>query len=545
MIFSPTGTVWLIEDVIMDNLYRDTVDFDSLQAQNNYFVSRVFKTLDKYTYIRKDTSIRIDLNIEDLYSINYLTYRNSSTNKSIYCFITDKKYINDECTELVIETDIIQTYMFNYIFDYTFVEREHQNRWLGVQDPLLNIIEENLTLGDEYIKENDYHIAYTEGYFLVVASQQLENVGTYSAPNRVQHCPTPLYYYIIPNVETVCVMLSDDPSIVSMSMIPFLTFNYDNLQDVTYTNTEHNTSFTMKRISTDQQTRKVLGSVSKYDGMDLPLSFGVGHAKNYKNESKLLVYPYSYHTLTDYQGKPMIIKSEYLLHDDIEISIVQNISHEYKAKFYVSNGYKGEFDGKENCLFNTNINDLPLVTDVYKDYVQQHKASFTTGMAMAGANAVVSTVAGLMSSPFGLAQGVSAGMSALGQIAGELAKQKDLQNTPDTVRQMGNNISFDIADVNLGIRVCRLAIDPRIKQILGDYFAMYGYKCSSIKIPNLRSRYYYNYIKTIGCNLNGDMDNKDLAKLKTIYDTGITIWHDREGVTPLRYAYDNVEMILI
>jgi hypothetical protein len=110
---------------------------------------------------------------------------------------------------------------------------------------------------------------------------------------------------------------------------------------------------------------------------------------------------------------------------------------------------------------------------------------------------------------------------------------------------MGNNLAFDLSDNNTSLKFMRYGIAPSIKKILGDFFGKYGYKCMEVKTPNLRSRYYYNYIKTVGCNIKGDFDNNDLATLKSIFDNGITIWHNHSGVTPLSYSYDNVETSLL
>ena len=54
---------------------------------------------------------------------------------------------------------------------------------------------------------------------------------------------------------------------------------------------------------------------------------------------------------------------------------------------------------------------------------------------------------------------------------------------------------------------------------------MFGYKVNKMEIPNLKSRRYYNYIKTVDANIVGDVPNTHLNTLKGIFDKGITIWH--------------------
>ena len=124
----------------------------------------------------------------------------------------------------------------------------------------------------------------------------------------------------------------------------------------------------------------------------------------------------------------------------------------------------------------------------------------------------------------------------------ELAKQYDLQEIPDSIRNMGNNVSFDIIDNNNKIMYYKMSVDDRTRSLLAHFWHLYGYSCKQVKIPDLRSRYYYNFIKTVGCNITGNIDYEDLTRMKEIFDNGVTIWHNRDGVVPLDYSFDNVEV---
>ena len=76
----------------------------------------------------------------------------------------------------------------------------------------------------------------------------------------------------------------------------------------------------------------------------------------------------------------------------------------------------------------------------------------------------------------------------------------------------------------------------------------YGYACNDFKKPNLRSRYYYNYIKTIEANIKTNIDSDYRDRIQNIFDNGVCIWHYRtpntfKGVN--NYNYENVEMSII
>ena len=55
---------------------------------------------------------------------------------------------------------------------------------------------------------------------------------------------------------------------------------------------------------------------------------------------------------------------------------------------------------------------------------------------------------------------------------------------------------------------------------------------------NIKTRKYWNFIKTINCNFDGDIPQSDLKIIKTIFDKGITFWHSPENI--YKYNLDNV-----
>jgi hypothetical protein len=55
---------------------------------------------------------------------------------------------------------------------------------------------------------------------------------------------------------------------------------------------------------------------------------------------------------------------------------------------------------------------------------------------------------------------------------------------------------------------------------------MFGYKTLEVKTPNLKSRPFWNYIKTVNVNITGMLPEEDRNKLSAIFDSGVTIWHD-------------------
>ena len=55
---------------------------------------------------------------------------------------------------------------------------------------------------------------------------------------------------------------------------------------------------------------------------------------------------------------------------------------------------------------------------------------------------------------------------------------------------------------------------------------MFGYKINKVKTPNITGRQNWNYVKTINCNFEGDIPQTDLRIIKTMFDNGVTLWHN-------------------
>lgn len=130
----------------LDN--KNQLTFANVQAQTNYFLSVPYIQEDNCSYQRKDNIIRFPAHVDTILNYNYVMYKNEAyTNKWFYAFITNMKYVNNNMTEISIETDVFQTWQFDVVYKKMFVEREHvSNDTRG-----LHTVPENLETG-EYIQ---------------------------------------------------------------------------------------------------------------------------------------------------------------------------------------------------------------------------------------------------------------------------------------------------------------------------------------------------------------------------------------------------------
>ena len=117
----------LLKGVPLDNTYTDTIYFGSVSAQRSHFQSYTSKVFLQQSYQRVNkNTLRVQVKADDIYDYNYLIFQNASYgNRWFYAFINKVNYVNDSASEIEYELDVMQTWMFDYILEPSFVVREH------------------------------------------------------------------------------------------------------------------------------------------------------------------------------------------------------------------------------------------------------------------------------------------------------------------------------------------------------------------------------------------------------------------------------------
>ena len=122
----------------------------------------------------------------------------------------------------------------------------------------------------------------------------------------------------------------------------------------------------------------------------------------------------------------------------------------------------------------------------------------------------------------GLAQ--AGGM--LGDIVGTMVENYRRDLMPNSASGSLNSGDVTYSFGKMDIPLYKMSIKYEYAVIIDKYFDMFGYKVNELKVPNIFTRTYWNYIKTIGCELHGDIPQEHLNILKNIFNKGITLWHD-------------------
>ena len=124
-----------------------------------------------------------------------------------------------------------------------------------------------------------------------------------------------------------------------------------------------------------------------------------------------------------------------------------------------------------------------------------------------------------------------------------LAKKSDFLNTPRTMKTLGNDGMFNLNNTNGKLVLYKFSINNNKKHQLNEYYKRYGYRVNSYKIPNTNNKKYFNFIKTVNCDIDSfQIPYEDIQGLEEIYNSGITFWHVENGVKVGDYSVYNEDV---
>lgn len=577
----------IVENIGLDNNYEHTIDFPSDSVEESKTIQRAFfedKVIQRITDIRWIGTDRVvfdfDINEAQNFSYCFFDLTINGLTKRYYAFINEINMVSNKSVELLLQIDEFQTHMFDIEIKESFIEREHQDRfyYFGKDDyrtgfRKYNIIDEGLDIGNEYIVSNSNLIGYENEKHVVWFVALFKENPTPNIPTFSHESFKSIFYSmcfpirtstIQPSIELRSGLDRDDfikldefmelygadPNLYQCFLLPYSPLSNkiikkDGLQ---YYIDESSRSYI---VIPDFQKNKVAFSLSKIiytEGNEIKYVLknykledylDINENRNIEFESKLYSNPFRYNLITNFQDEGLIVKNESLMPFlDNNIRWGCSIGDNPKELIGINTKYYSKHNNK--------IGFFDLKNDAWLEYMYNNKASIKSGLLVQTATTLGSSLIGtaISGNPLSAISGV---ISAGTNIANELIKRENIKQQPDNIRSGGLNIEFDFINGNIKYQILEYQVVDDIMKILYDYFFHYGYKCKEIKVPDLQSRYYFNYIKTIGVNIKGNLSLKKLNTIKDIFNKGTTIWHYRDSETFrfLDYTKENAEVSLI
>ena len=560
--------------------YYTGENLDITTDNTNYWVA--LSVNDNSNLIGKQIKVKFNFIVSQrTRSIYFLTFFNNDWDNSNnrYDIPLDSVYIGIcEGQESPTESDDKTVYTWKLLSENDLGEGSSSQGTAGTN------IEEN---GEEY--QDSYSSPLPTG----TGQSGIEGMSEDSWGNENYGLPCALYFYYMGddinsgneyenwNTEYTNAVLGNCSAIQSVQYVPFLRKDDLMLNAVPYdiarfgqlqaSHPKLDFAPYVYRVKALTTQVKSIGSFKCYSP-----SKSIGGTRNWRNESRLYNYPYQFAMITDHLNPPMEIKYHLVPSSQANVKVIQTISDRCSYGIYVE-GYKGD-NGQLEAMVSGEAHELPCSSSAYnqwfasnKNQVAQNVRNMSETAFLQNGNIIdnqkyniLNSTVGLIGSALsgnigGMASSVIGGfqnnmnmnfqqrMNNVGvqqQVAMNLAQQQDLRNTPNTIISMGSDVYYGLAKGGFSLDVYKFGLTNEYNQKLGDYFAMYGYKQNKVMNINTQNRYYYNYIKTVGANIQSSkIPRSHLEELKTIFDNGVTIWHTfRDGVTVGDYSMDNREV---
>lgn len=542
MAITPNTVVHFL-NVPLENNYKNQIDFTDRATQTAYMISKKIDglTFENLTYQRKDNVIRVPKHIDELWQANYVMYQNSDyTNRWFYAFITKMEYINDGRTDVYIETDVWQTWFDKVTLKPSFVEREH------VEDDTvgLHTIPENLNVGQlitDRTKKDTSLFHNSEWYWIVVACNYEPKNGTrYAGVGMYAKYPQGSPWFAFPIypladgddiginalsdwVNKVGVKHPDD--IQEMFVVPYQLINASDV---------------------DSETHMInIGTIERFsEPTTLQKSVWRGFSDYTPKNNKLFTYPYSFLRITNNMG----LFNDYKIEDFHEMSIenegeeTDNMTFEVLATPCVGVSgkirpldYQGMAENEDESLPLGKYPTLSWSCDAFTNWMVQNSVNMAfdivTG-SMSAANAIGSGV--VTGKATDVVQGATQAVSTMGNVIGSIHQASMYPNLAKGNANAGD-VSFN-HNLNM-FKYLHMRPKKEYLEIIDNFFEMWGYQVNIVKTPKLRTRPHWNYIKTVDVNLDGQIPQDDLTKVRAMFDNGITFWHNGNNVE--RYDLNN------
>lgn len=518
--FSPTTNLRLLSTPLESD-YENTLWFPNVAAQTAYFTSKTVKTYANFNYIKKDNTIVVPDEVDNLYNCNYIMYQNSNFGmRWFYAFINRMEWASNGSTRLYVSTDVIQTWFFDINYYQSYVDRCHSDTDV-VGD---NIVQEDFTTGDGggYQVAGHTDLAPDGIAIFATASYSGEsktgsvNSGIYSGAQNLSdfHIDNPgvgaiLDAYIKNGTATAVIKLQQypyklktAPMTLTFSKAPSSINGYTPVnkkllspafitcfmsmygQECTFNPAFINGSAVSIKVSADLTSGTISAFVENYSSSDI------------STIAMFAAIPESGWAYNQY-------KNEYNLHSASNAMYIRRSRENRDFGMYnaMLQGVGGAMQ-----VAGAAIDALNPLT-----YATSKGASGIASGALSGTSTILNA------------------SKALGQISGgydevsqDLAKINESYNAPATGSSAASNgyIATGKTALTYGYKVPPLDLVKRCDK----YLSVYGYKQSEYRTINLHARLNWTFIKTVGLNASGNFPDEDMKIIKNAFNNGIFFW---------------------
>lgn len=554
------------------------ITFKSKAEQYKYFKEHTVFTADKCKYTPRSGVIRVKGYVDDLNTCNYGFYSNKykDTTKNYFFFIAEKNAISREVTELTIQIDVIQTWFFDWQLNPCFIERCHVlNDQIGV-----HTFPESFELG-EYVSHDKIEpecLKQKPAFYLATTDDSMGGIfgATFSGFKITEYAYEDTHM-LKDKIQSLC----DDGKADSIAFI--FTFPSGLLNGVT------------SGVSIVGRE----GTLSKTTTLafkDLCKNFEYHGQSHTPYNNKLYVYPFNFFTIKSGNSNIVLKFEDFQDLNNMQFKIESVLCQNPTITLTPLNYCNKQFAIDDSISMNL-YGLCSWNNDNYANWFAQHKNSITAQSDNARASFKVSSEVngrnfnnamdninytfnkGMLNSGITAMQqlgslnfigaGTTLGTAAINngmdrtqntknaindlnnkqllnnnnfqaQMRSIMASVQDASVQPNTARGDTSSCGLDIARNTATFIIEHTMIKPEYARMIDMYFQCYGYQVNTIEYPNIYTRTKWNYIKTLNCSCNGDIPYADIQEIESIFNNGLTFWHDEKYM----FNYDQINNII-
>ena len=576
-------------DVNLNLRTNDTFYFADRAAQNAFFATKIVRTVPNCYYQRADINrTKVSLSYSVLYRCDYLSFINPDyENKRFYAFITGVNYIDDNTTEVLYVIDQVQTWLLDCNTPDCYIERMHSATDNYGDNMLLDPIDcgeyvtkaiyDNFSTDFVVVFQGTFNIGLWASNFAAKDPPELQlKNGIYDNASQ---------WAVYANVGST--VASTDSALSSL-----INAIYSGLGGVTVddfiniymypkaaialgsgTGNEYTVAGALSQTTTLNKIYRVVGAYQSNDraGQTMYLPTGMDEHPTTLDgytpkNAKTLQYPCAVLHISNNDGSAIDLKYEKFRNPsdnsvvDAQLRITGCTTGEGKVRL-TPEQYLGVSETAldyDTAIDSTSFPTVSMVGDPYLIYLAQNKnriqngydqmlysAAAKIGGAAASDIQKVATMyaageAGEGGSISGggqnigmgtLSAGVSSAISTFGKVQSLNAQFSDMSIAPATASGLsGIGLAFQNGKKLFTATV--KTVDRYHAKTIDDFYTMFGYPYKGIEDPlsQIHNRPKFNYIKTVGCIVRGNVPETAKATIEQLFDAGIRFWVDQANI---------------
>lgn len=482
---APTTRFYLCSGIPWDNTYKHVRLFANNATAYAYCYSMRVDGEMNAAPIREDQlEVNVPYNQMVAWECNYMIFQNLPYSQRWYfAFIVGVRHGSNNSSIVKLELDVFQNNFYDITLKPSFVVREH----VSVADDIIggNRVPENIETG-EYRVANRASINFGEMYVCFYATGGTTGDFPGGTVLNGVYVGALLARYPVSDVDSINAFIkgySDagrTESLIACFMAPSLCVNRaTSTVTVNYPQVIEGYTPRNKKL---YQSPYMYVSLDNNSGTSADFMFELSNTKTsitFESEGVIATSPAVYTVPKDY-----------------------NFLITYNA----------------GAVENSSFPIVAFSNDAFQAWIAQNKNTIALSALGATATAVVGGATGNIAA---LAGGASA-------IAGIVAKASDKARLP---KQVNGKVMSENINTALGLNRIDLytyTVTGDMARVIDDYFTCFGYQTNRVKVPNTNSRSTWNYVETRNIGFGGGVSMDDLARLRRIFDDGVTLWHTND-----------------